>query len=231
MKIIVTCTRCNKEFKKEKQRVTLYKKKGWNLYCSKECSGKASSERQQKRIKTNCKNCGKEIERKFSQYKLSKNHFCSHSCSASYNNLGVAHNKPKKKNDKCVYCNNDIKRGKKFCNTSCQRRYRWNEKVKIIEETQEVKISKIESVNRRYAKKYLIEKRGHKCSICNNTDWLGEPIPLVIDHIDGNSENNELSNFRLVCGNCNMKLPTFAGKNRGNGRKHRRKRYLDGKSY
>ena len=33
-----------------------------------------------------------------------------------------------------------------------------------------------------------------------------------------------------VCGNCNMQLPTFASKNRGNGRFYRRQRYAEGKS-
>ena len=60
---------------------------------------------------------------------------------------------------------------------------------------------------------------------------MGQPIPLVLDHMDGNSENNSLDNFRLVCGNCDMLLPTYKGKNAGNGRYSRRQRYAQGKSY
>jgi hypothetical protein len=52
-----------------------------------------------------------------------------------------------------------------------------------------------------------------------------------MDHIDGNSENNHLSNLRLVCGNCDMLLPTYKSKNKGNGRAYRRERYANGKSY
>jgi len=53
----------------------------------------------------------------------------------------------------------------------------------------------------------------------------------VMDHIDGNADNNSLDNFRLVCGNCDMQLPTYKNKNKGNGRAWRRKRYAEGKSY
>jgi hypothetical protein len=51
---------------------------------------------------------------------------------------------------------------------------------------------------------------------------MGQPIPLVVDHIDGNPTNHAITNFRLVCGNCDMQLPTYKAKNKGNGRKYRR---------
>lgn len=47
---------------------------------------------------------------------------------------------------------------------------------------------------------------------------MGKPIPLVLDHINGHSGDWRLDNLRLVCGNCNMMLPTYKNKNRGNGR-------------
>ena len=80
-------------------------------------------------------------------------------------------------------------------------------------------------------KKYLIATLGNICSVCNLNEWCGSPMPLVMDHIDGNSENNHLSNLRLVCGNCDMLLPTYKSKNKGNGRAYRRERYANGKSY
>lgn len=70
-------------------------------------------------------------------------------------------------------------------------------------------------------RKYLIQKHGNICMICGISEWLGVSIPLVCDHIDGNSENNELNNFRIICNNCDSILPTFKGKNRGKGRKNR----------
>lgn len=83
----------------------------------------------------------------------------------------------------------------------------------------------------RSLKTHLIQERGHQCEICKITEWCGEPAPLILDHVDGNSENNNISNLRLVCGNCDMQLPTYKNKNKGNGRHNRRQRYEIGKSY
>ena len=60
--------------------------------------------------------------------------------------------------------------------------------------------------------------RERKCEVCSETQWMGKPIPLVLDHINGHSGDWRLDNLRLVCGNCNMMLPTYKNKNRGNGR-------------
>lgn len=51
------------------------------------------------------------------------------------------------------------------------------------------------------------------CSRCNNTTWQSEPIPLELDHIDGNTKNNLISNLRLLCPNCHALTPTYRGKN------------------
>lgn len=41
-----------------------------------------------------------------------------------------------------------------------------------------------------------------KCSSCRLTKWLGDPIALKLNHIDGNTDNNLLTNLRLLCANC-----------------------------
>jgi hypothetical protein len=70
-------------------------------------------------------------------------------------------------------------------------------------------------------KRYLIQTHGHKCMVCGLSEWLGVKIPLVCDHIDGNAENHELDNTRIICNNCDSITNTFKGKNRGKGRKNR----------
>jgi 5-methylcytosine-specific restriction endonuclease McrA len=61
----------------------------------------------------------------------------------------------------------------------------------------------------------MVEERGHQCEVCRGTEWMGQSIPLQIDHIDGNSDNNAPDNFRLICPNCHAQTPTYCGKNIG----------------
>jgi hypothetical protein len=60
---------------------------------------------------------------------------------------------------------------------------------------------------------------------------MEKPIGLILDHIDGDHANNSIENLRLVCGNCDMQLPTYKSKNRGKGRAFRRERYAKEMSY
>lgn len=80
-------------------------------------------------------------------------------------------------------------------------------------------------------KRFSVCKFGYQCQICRRKTWLGNRIALVFDHIDGDSNNWRISNCRLICNNCDDLLPTYKGRNRGQGRHSRRKRYEAGQSY
>ena len=47
------------------------------------------------------------------------------------------------------------------------------------------------------------------CAICERNFWIGETIPLQLDHISGNSEDNSLENLRLLCPNCHAQTPQY----------------------
>ena len=53
-----------------------------------------------------------------------------------------------------------------------------------------------------------------RCSGCKLDSWMDQPIPLELDHIDGNHQDNALQNLRLLCPNCHALTPNFRGKNK-----------------
>lgn len=47
---------------------------------------------------------------------------------------------------------------------------------------------------------------------------MNQPIPLILYHINGRASDDRLENLRLVCGNCDMQLPTYKSKNKHSDR-------------
>lgn len=179
--------------------------------------------------------CSKVITSKYS------NKFCSRSCAASWNNSLKPKRIAENKVHKCLNCGRETsnpkycsracvgaaqtklvslkcpvctqnfvaRRNRKFCSDSCSREARKTVSVRDI----------------------LFIKQQGKCLICSRKTWNKGPIPLELDHIDGNSENNKERNLRLICPNCHAQTPTYKGRNIGKGRHSRRVRYHEGKSY
>ena len=120
---------------------------------------------------------------------------------------------------RCLNCKSPFtyhksRQGGKFCSNECQHAHSWTQHKREIKSS-----GKFNSHSD--ARKYLLEKFGHRCSICGRKSWMNQPIPLVLDHVDGNSTNWSVKNVRHVCANCDRQLPTFGARNKGNGRKNR----------
>jgi hypothetical protein len=54
------------------------------------------------------------------------------------------------------------------------------------------------------------------CAFYSNTPlWNGVPLPLILDHRNGNCFDNRPENLWLLCPNCDSQLLTRGGRNRG----------------
>lgn len=207
------CENCEKEFTEK------YSKWANGRFCCKECARSFSAKKSHKKKISKCVDCNVCVE--VDCHILPKLVRCKE-CSSKYRktikNINTHHKKERllKNSDKyCLNCGVKIPSNIKYCSNKCQHQYIHKLKLQEIREKNGV------GCNIPRIKEYLIEIRGHKCEICGNRVWQEKPIPLVLDHINGRAADNRLENLRLVCGNCDMQLPTYKSKNKNSDRKRR----------
>lgn len=55
-----------------------------------------------------------------------------------------------------------------------------------------------------------------RCARCGTEPvWQGHPLPLEVDHIDGDWRNNRPANLRLLCPNCHSTTDSYRGRGKG----------------
>ena len=133
-----------------------------------------------------------------------------------YYNNGRPMRKREKVEKLCLCCGNFIPNRNVYCNNKCQQTHQ----QKIIFE--KIEKGSLEFYVDTY-KNYLVQKYGEKCMKCgwNERHGITGKVPIQLEHIDGNSENNSLDNLILLCPNCHSLTPTFGALNKGFGRKNR----------
>jgi hypothetical protein len=188
-------------------------------------SAKTAVINKQKRIDTwnlnpkLCKFCSLAIT-----YQNRRNDFCSQSCGAKFHNQSKGFTLLDDKVFNCLFCSKEFRANgtaeHKYCSRDCMTNFWWKDTKKEL-----LKLGVDNSSANNTGKKYLIELHEGKCQLCKLNEWQGKPMPLVLDHINGNPYDNLLENLRVICHNCNAQTPTFAGRNKGNGRVERARRY------
>lgn len=112
----------------------------------------------------------------------------------------------------------------KYCSNKCQAQHQYAEFIASWQDGNAKGSRGISTKNiSKHLKKFLLEKYGGKCSVCS---WskrhpVTGVVPLEVDHVDGDADNNLEVNLRLLCPNCHSLTPNFRNLNKGKGRSHK----------
>lgn len=130
----------------------------------------------------------------------------------------------------CMNCGRLLKAyAFKYCSNQCQRDYEYKVFIKSWKSGSVSGSVGISAKNiSGYLKHYLEDKFGSKCSLCgwDKMSIFTGRVPLEIDHINGDSEDNREENLRIICPNCHALSPNYRNLNHGKGRAWRKNKYI-----
>ena len=123
----------------------------------------------------------------------------------------------------CPNCGKSVlKRNNKFCDKNCLDSY----VIKVSDEN----YLKGNLLDPKSVKSAYLRHNPEICVCCKiGPNWNGKILVLQLDHIDGNSDNNNPLNLQLLCPNCHSQTETFGSsqtKLSGTIKKTRRNSYL-----
>lgn len=110
----------------------------------------------------------------------------------------------------------------------CQRRFKFSSATwsKAIErgalrvddrKAQKLTISQLyEKQRRRCVIRRVLLREGvleKRCAVCGIDSWLGQPLSLHLDHINGIATDHRIENLRMLCPNCHSQTDTYGGRN------------------
>lgn len=127
----------------------------------------------------------------------------------------------------CQFCGKKLSNHqKKYCNQTCQQNFLYAQYINEWKNNKtDLEKNKFRVSN--YIRRYLWKKHKGKCSRCgwNTPNPFTKKVILEIEHIDGDSTNNDEDNLDLICPNCHSLTSTYKALNYGNGNKKRLKYY------
>lgn len=74
----------------------------------------------------------------------------------------------------------------------------------------------------------LLEK---KCNKCGLSEWLGQEIPLELNHINGKGGDHRRTNLELICPNCHSFTDSYRGKNNKSLLEFKERKKINDKKY
>jgi hypothetical protein len=129
----------------------------------------------------------------------------------------------------CIECGSVlVKRNSKYCSNVCQADFQYMQYIS------KWKVGTVDGncgIHTRRLSAHLTRYLRNKFRVCSLCGWdemnpVTKRVPLEIDHIKGDAENNTENNLRLICPNCHSLSSNFRNLNYGNGRARRRLKYI-----
>ena len=154
-----------------------------------------------------CESCGREYGATFGSGR-----FCSTAC--AHRRVFSAETRALKAQKQKAFINRSpetFARARTLAQTVQSRKKRilaWEKRR--LEATKAIPFSKLSEALKRLV---ILQEQEDRCAICQLSSWQDQPIPLELDHINGDRSNNERDNLRMICPNCHAQTDTYKVKN------------------